>query len=123
VGWPSREGSAKVGQTENARVIALALTLLIAEPEPARAELCLAHVNAMIAEAMNETGRVAGPSWFIRSWWDERLPEAGAPGALTEEQRTALEASMPARRAADPDKHRAELQGCVNEAIDGGALP
>ncbi|KQW82582.1 hypothetical protein [Brevundimonas sp. Root1279] len=104
-------------------MIALALTLLVAEPEPARAELCRAHMNAMIAEAMKETGRVAGPSWFIRDWWTARLPEAGAPGALTAEQRAALEASMPARKAADPDKHRAELGSCVNEAMDAGAVP
>lgn len=104
-------------------MIAFALTLLAADPEPARAELCLAHVNAMIAEEMNQTGRVAGPSWFIRDWWTARLPEEGAPGALSEEQRTALEASMPARRAADPDRHRDALQDCVSEAIEGGALP
>jgi hypothetical protein len=104
-------------------LIAFALALLAHEPEPARAELCLAHVNAMIAEAMAETGRVAGPSWFVRDWWAARLAEDGAPGALTAEQRAALEASMPARKAADPDKHRTELQGCVGEAIDGGALP
>ncbi len=100
-----------------------ALVLSDAAPPPARAELCLAHVNAMIAEASRETGRVAGPSWFIRSWWSARLPEDGAPGALTAEQRTALELSLPERRAADPDGHRAELQGCVDEAIEGGALP
>lgn len=104
-------------------MIALALTLLAAQPEPARAELCLAHVNAMIAEAMNETGRVAGPSWFIRDWWTERLPEPGTLGALTAEQRTALEASMPERKAADPERHQAELKSCVQEAIDGGAVP
>jgi hypothetical protein len=104
-------------------VIALALTLLAADPQPARAELCLAHINAMIEEASRETGMVAGPSWFIRSWWTERLPKLGEPGALTEEQRTTLVASMPARRAADPDKYRAELQSCVGEAMEAGAVP
>lgn len=104
-------------------MIALALTLFAADPEPARAEVCLAYVNAMIVEASNETGRVAGPSWFIRDWWAERLPEPGAPGALTEEQRTALVASMPARKAADPEKYQAELRSCVVEAMDAGAVP
>ena len=104
-------------------MLVLALAASAPVEEPARAEVCLAHVNAMIAEASRETGRVAGPSWFIRSWWDMRLPEDGAPGALTAEQREVLEASMPQRRAADPDKHTAELQSCVDEAIEGGALP
>ncbi|MGZ9115145.1 MAG: hypothetical protein ACXW3K_11035, partial [Brevundimonas sp.] len=89
----------------------------------AAAERCLVHMNAMIAEAQRETGMVAGPSWFIRSWWTARLPEEGTPEALTEEQRHALDASMPGRKAADPDGYRAELQSCVNEAIEGGALP
>ena len=56
-------------------------------------------------------------------WWSARLPEDGAPGALTTEQRTALELSMADRRAADPDAYRTELQSCVGEAIEGGALP
>lgn len=104
-------------------MITLALTLLVADPQPARAELCLAHINAMIEEASRETGRVAGPSWFIRDWWTARLPKPSEPGALTEEQRTALVASMPARRTADADKYRAELQSCVAEAMDAGAVP
>lgn len=104
-------------------VPALLLSMLVPDPQPARAELCLAHVNAMIAEASRETGRVAGPSWFIRDWWTARLPEDGAPGALTAEQRSRLELSMPERKAGDPEGYRAELQACVDEAIDGGALP
>lgn len=104
-------------------IAVVAALVLLTEPQPARAELCLAHINAMIAEEAEATGRVAGPSWFVRDWWTARLPEAGAAGALTAEQRTALEASMPARKAADPEAHRAELQACVTEAIDGGALP
>ena len=93
------------------------------DPEPPRAELCLAHVEAMIGEAQRETGMVAGPSWFVRSWWMARLPEDDAPGAWSEEQRQAFAASMPARKTADPEAYRAELQACVDEAIDGGALP
>jgi hypothetical protein len=107
-------------------MITLALVLAVqATPpaEPVRAELCLAHVNAMIAEAARETGRVAGPSWFVRDWWNARLPDDGEPGALTREQRTALELSMADRKAADPERYTAELRSCVSEAIDGGALP
>ena len=104
-------------------MLVLALAASAPGEEPARAELCVAHINTMIADASRETGRVAGPSWFIRSWWSVRLPEDGAPGALTAEQRAVLEASMPERRTADPDKYTAELQSCVDEAIEGGALP
>ena len=104
-------------------MIAFAIALLAAEPAPARAELCLAHVNVMIAEAQRETGRVAGASWFIRDWWTERLPEPGGPEALNAEQRTALELSLQARRVDDPAAWQAGLQSCVDEAIDGDALP
>ena len=104
---------------------ALLLSALVAspDPEPPRAELCLAHVEAMIAEAQRETGMVAGPSWFVRSWWMARLPEEEAPETWSEEQRQALAASMPARKTADAEAYRAELQSCVDEAIEGGALP
>ena len=106
-------------------VASLLLSVLAANPVPEtpRAELCLAHVEAMIAEAERETGRVAGPSWFIRSWWTARLPEEDAPEAWSEEQRARLALSMEARKAANPEAYRAELQSCVDEAIEGGALP
>ena len=106
-------------------IATLLLSMLLADPdpEPPRAELCLAHVEAMIGEAERETGMVAGPSWFVRSWWMARLPEDGAAGAWSEEQRQALAASMPARKTADPEAYQAELQSCVDEAIDAGALP
>ncbi|HYD27561.1 hypothetical protein [Brevundimonas sp.] len=104
-------------------VVALLLSLPLVDPEPPRAELCLAHVEAMIAEAGRETGRVAGPSWFIRSWWTAQLPEGDAPEAWSAERRERLALSMPERKAADPDAYTAELQSCVDEAIEGGALP
>lgn len=105
--------------------VALSLFVLAANPEvePSRAELCLAHMNAMIAESQRETGRVAGPSWFIRDWWSAKLPEEESPEALTAEQRTRLELSMPERKVSDPEAYRAELQSCVGEAIEGGAVP
>jgi len=91
--------------------------------EPERAELCHAHINAFIAEEAEATGRVAGPSWFIRDWWSARLPEPGTPGALTDAQRREREANMPARKTADPDGFRAEQKACITEAIDAGAVP
>lgn len=92
-------------------------------PEPARAELCSAHIEAFIAETAQATGRVAGPSWFIRDWWAARLPEDGASGALTDEQRAALVAALPARKAAEPEGFQAERAACLQEAIDAGAVP
>lgn len=104
-------------------ILVLALAASAPAEEPARAELCLAHINTMIAEASRETGRVAGPSWFVRDWWAARLPPEEDASARSAEQRGALEASMPRRRDADPEAYRAELQSCVDEAIEGGALP
>ena len=103
-------------------ILALMLAAGVAAEQPARAERCLAHINAMIAEEARATGRVAGPSWFIRDWWTARLPEEGA-GALSEEQRQALVASIEAMREAEPERYRAELTSCTGEAIEGGALP
>lgn len=103
-------------------MLVLALAASAPAEEPARPELCLAHIDAMIAEASRETGRVAGPSWFIRDWWVARLPPEDV-AALSTEQRAALEASMATRRDADPEAYRANLQSCVDEAIEGGALP
>ena len=103
-------------------ILVLMLAAGVAAEEPVRAELCLAHVNVMIAEAARETGRVAGPSWFIRDWWTAKLPEEGA-GALSAEQRQALFASVEASREAEPERYRAQLTSCTDEAIEGGALP
>ncbi|MDP1913577.1 hypothetical protein [Brevundimonas sp.] len=92
-------------------------------PPLVRAELCSAHIEAFIVEQAEATGMVAGPSWFIRSWWSARLPEDGAPEALSDEQRTALIAAMPDRKAADPEAFGAEREACLDEAIDAGAVP
>lgn len=110
-------------------MIVLTLAALIqASPEtppeePNRAELCSAHMNVFIAETMREVGRVAGPSWFIRDWWEERRPEPDGAGALTEAQRKVLEDALPARRTADAAAFDAERKSCIDEAIDAGAVP
>ena len=103
-------------------MLAFAVAALIAA-EPVRAEVCLAHVNVMIAEATRETGRVAGPSWLVRDWWRARLPRDGDAAALTAEQRLGLEASVETRRRGEPERYQAMLRSCVDEAIDGGAVP
>lgn len=89
----------------------------------ARAEICLVQIESLIVEASRETGRVAGPSWFIRDWWIARLPEPGEPGALSEDERRQAAADASARKAADPEGFAAERRGCIDEAIDAGAVP
>ena len=86
-------------------------------------ETCLVQIESLIVEASQETGRVAGPSWFIRDWWIARLPEPGQPGALSEEARRKAVADAPARKEADPDAFAAERRSCISEAIDAGAVP
>jgi hypothetical protein len=106
-----------------------AMMMLAADPgadaaaKAARAETCLVQIESLIVEASQETGRVAGPSWFIRDWWIARLPEPGQPGALSEEARRKAVADAPARKEADPDAFAAERRSCISEAIDAGAVP
>lgn len=89
------------------------------KPVPARAEICYAHINALIADAMAETGRVAGPSWFIRDWWGARLDEAQD----TDERVAAVREWLAARRTADEAAYDTERHACIREAIDAGAVP
>ena len=94
-----------------------------AAAKAARAETCLVQIESLIVEASQETGRVAGPSWFIRDWWVARLPEAGQPGALSEAARRQAGADAPARKEADPQAFAEERRSCITEAIDAGAVP
>jgi hypothetical protein len=89
-------------------------------PPPTRAEVCYAQIEAFIADEMNTTGRVAGPSWFIRDWWAHKLAE----GLESDTARQAAVAEWLARRqASEPEVVRAEKIGCIEEAIAAGALP
>jgi len=90
-----------------------------AVPEPARAEICYAHVEALIADAMAETGRVAGPSWFIRDWWGARLDEAQD----TDERVATVREWLAAKRTADEAAYDTERHACIQEAIEAGAVP
>ncbi|MET4683778.1 hypothetical protein [Brevundimonas faecalis] len=89
----------------------------------ARAEACLIQIESLIVEAYQETGRVAGPSWFIRDWWTARLPKPGQAGALTEDQRRQAIADAPARKASDPTGFAEERRSCIHEAMEAGAVP
>ncbi|MFN3353147.1 MAG: hypothetical protein ACK4Z5_06020 [Brevundimonas sp.] len=97
----------------------LLLAVLASDPPPSRAEVCHAHVSMMIEEALAENGRVAGPSWFIRDWWDERRTDA--------ERETVRErhvsVGLRALKAADPEVWEEQRSSCIDEAINGGAVP
>lgn len=89
------------------------------KPVPARAEVCYAHVEALIADAMAETGRVAGPSWFVRDWWGQRLDETQD----TDERLATVRVWLAARRTVDAVAYDAERHACIQQAIEAGAVP
>ena len=82
-----------------------------------RAERCHAHVMLLIEEVA-ATGPVAGPSWFIRDWWQARLPETS-----TDEGRAATRAGLLMEKAQDAEVFVEERRACINEAIDAGSVP
>ena len=83
------------------------------EPPASRAEICHARINAFIADQMNTTGRVAGPSWFIRDWWAGRLTE----GLESDEARqAAVTASLAQRQTSEPELVRNETSDCIEDA-------
>lgn len=104
-------------------MIAVALlALLFAEPTLEEAQTCRAHVELLIEDVAKEGGHIAGPTWFIRSWWDRKGEAAGAPdddGAAL----AAVKAGLERLRAEDADRFKAGRQACVDTAIEGGALP
>jgi len=84
-----------------------------------RAEICYAHVMLLIIEAAKDGGRVAGPSWFVRDWWNEKLN----PAQLKDQRLAAVQAAVERRRLEDAEFFAAERRTCIQDAIDGGALP
>ena len=87
--------------------------------QPSRTEVCYAYSRIVIEDAMRESGRVAGPSWFISDWWEERLTDR----ERDEMRQTAVVAQMRARISASPSRYRREDRDCVERAERGGALP
>ena len=88
-------------------------------PGPTRADICQARIEGMIEEAAAATGNVAGPTWFIRDWWEARRTEAGGE---RDDAWMVVRETIDAR-AMDEAARTAELQSCVDEAIAAGALP
>lgn len=103
-------------------LISILFLMLQATPYPSdmkRAEICRAHVELLIIDASRETGRVAGPSWFVRDWWTAKL----TPKDLTRERITQVEQAVEQRREADAAAFAAERRSCVETAIEAGAVP
>lgn len=105
-------------------MIAATLALfLVGQTAPANdaasvhAERCHGHVIRLIEEAAAE-GPVAGPSWFIRDWWEQRLPQTSTP-----ETRAAVREVLLAEEDADLAAFATERTVCIEEAIEGGAVP
>lgn len=105
-------------------VIASALAVLLAgqaaprsEAADLHAERCYAHVMLLIEEAA-EDGPVAGPSWFIRDWWEARLPSRSTP-----ERKAAVRQALLTEEGADLTAFAADRAVCIEEAIDAGAVP
>ena len=102
----------------------LAALLFLALPDPTleQAQTCRAHMELFIEDVARESDHVAGPTWFIRDWWDMKAEAAGAPedddaviAGLTEDLRTL--------RTEAPDRFEADRSACIDTAIDGGAVP
>ncbi|QDH74519.1 hypothetical protein [Brevundimonas sp. M20] len=103
-------------------MLSLLLVLAVDPPTLDRARTCQAHVELLMEDAMREVGQVAGPTWFIRDWWNEQAEAAGAPG----DDSVALAARKEALnrlRLADPEAFQTGRGGCVDTAIDAGAVP
>jgi hypothetical protein len=86
---------------------------------PVRAEVCHAQIMVMIEDAMRQTGRVAGPSWFVRDWWASRLTDVESGAS----RQAVVRAIVRALRIEDPEGSDAERKACVDEAIQAGAVP
>ena len=103
-------------------IIPIFLLLTPDGPTLEQARTCQEHMEIMIGDGAREGGHVAGPTWFIRGWWEQKASEAGAP----EDDSTELAAAktgLGAMRTAEPERFRAGRQDCVDTAIDAGAVP
>lgn len=101
----------------------LPMLLLFAGDPPTleQAQTCRAHMELFIEEVAAGGDHVAGPTWFIRDWWDRKAEEAGAPedeGVIR-----LLKQGRERMRAEEPERFAAERQDCVDVAIEAGAVP
>jgi hypothetical protein len=103
-------------------MLAALLALAISDPTLDQAQTCRAHMEMLIEDVAREDGQVAGPTWFIRDWWDRKAADVGAPdddGAAVAARRTELER----QRTVRPDDFQSGRGACVDAALDAGAVP
>lgn len=102
----------------------LAALLIVAALDPTleQAQTCRAHMELLIEDVAREGGQPAGPTWFIRDWWDEKARAAGAPddnGELI----GLIKTGLVLMRDQQSGRFDAERQDCVDTAIEAGAVP
>lgn len=103
-------------------MLAALLALAVADPTLDEAQTCRAHVELLIEDVAREGGHVAGPTWFIRSWWDRQAEAAGAPdddGQVV----GVIKTGLTLMRAEEPERFDAGRKDCIDTAIEAGAVP
>lgn len=103
-------------------ILSALLALAASSPTLEHAQTCRAHMELFIEDVARESEHVAGPTWFIRDWWDRQAEKAGAPdddGQVV----GLIKTGLTLMRAEEPERFDAERQDCVDTAIDGGAVP
>jgi len=103
-------------------IVSMLLILSSEAPTLERAQTCRAHVEILIEDVARDGGQVAGPTWFIRDWWERKAEEAGAPDDDGAEL-AGFKAGLGAMSTAEPERFRAERQACIATAIEAGAVP
>lgn len=101
---------------------AVVLLLSVGDPTLDEAQTCRAHMGLLIEDVAREGGQVAGPTWFIRDWWDRKAADAGAPdddGVAVAARRAELEQ----QRTTSPEAFQSGRGACVDAALDAGAVP
>lgn len=103
-------------------ILSALLALTAGDPTLEQAQACRAHMELFIEDVARESEHVAGPTWFIRDWWERKAVEAGAPeddGAALK----ALKSNLEQLRTETPENFAAGRQHCIDTAIEAGAVP
>ena len=103
-------------------MLAALLFLAATDPTLEQTQACRAHMELFIEDVARESDHVAGPTWFIRDWWDRKAEEAGAPdddGQVI----GLIKTGLTLMRAEEPERFDAERGDCIDTAIEAGAVP